>query len=237
MVVRIRGFQVVDIFDMLDDKLRFVHRFYDTVSRPFSLVIAKIENHEEPYDVYDMEDPVPFEIEWQENRESLNVLGQCCLSLVQRSFKEFLAAFVARSNCVRESEVPKLIGKQRGEKSWFDSYQRYFRQTYEIEWSRSPVSPNFLEEISLARNAVWHDGSVWDLTVKQDQKYYDRFPDSLFADDWEKETWPYTWSESLPYQPHKIDITADKLKLAIEAVRGFCSYLDEQWESHAQFLE
>lgn len=228
----------MDIFAMLDDKLRFIQRFYETASEPFSLVINKIENHEEPYHVYDMEDPFPFEIEWQENRESLNVLGQCCLSLVQRSFKEFLDEFVVRSS-LRTGKDPKLEAKKvkEGKGCWFYKYQKYFGETYRIKWMNAPVDVSFLEEISLARNAVWHNGSVWDLTVKQDSAYYKRFPDSLFADEYQKEIWPHIWGEGLHEQPHVIEVTADKLKIATEAVRAFCSWLDEQWESHAQFLE
>ena len=223
---------------MLDDNLRFIQRFYETASEPFSLVIIKIEKHEEPYHVYDIEDPVPFEKEWQKNRESLNVLGRCCLSLVQRSYKTSLDEFVVRSN-LKSGKDPKLEAKKlnKGKGCWFDKYQKYFGEIYGITWRNAPIDVSFLEEISLARNAVWHNGSVWDLIVKQDQTYYKRFPYSLFADEHEKTVWPGIWGASLHEQPHEIEVTADKLRIATGAVRVFCSYLDEQWESHAQFLE
>jgi hypothetical protein len=91
--------------------------------------------------------------------------------------------------------------------------------------------------MSLARDAVWHNGSFWDLDVKQDQDYYKRFPSSLFADDHEKGIWPHIWSASLHEQPHRIEVTSDKLRFAVDVVKDFCSYLDAQWESHAQFLQ
>ena len=228
----------MDIVAILNSKLEFIERFYLTASEPFATVIAKIEKHEEPYHVYDIEDPVPFDIAWQENRESLNVLGQCCLALVQRVFKEFLDEFVVRRN-LETGKDPKIEAKKlkEGTGCWLHKYQKYFVNTYRINWENAPVDASFLEEISLARNAVWHDGSVWDLTVKQNQAYYKRFPDSLFADEYQKAIWPSIWGESLHEQPHVIEVTAVKLRIATEAVRVFCSYLDEQWESHAQFLE
>ncbi|MSO20712.1 MAG: hypothetical protein EXQ56_09675 [Acidobacteria bacterium] len=225
----------MDILDMLSRKLRFLERFYANASESFTTVISKIENQEEPYDNFDSEDSVPFEGEWQDAQESLNILGQCCLSLVQRSFGEFLPGFISRSEQLDLTEVSEFVSRQATGKSDFKRYKNFYKNRYDIDWDKAPVGLSSLEEIALARNAIWHDGSIWDLSVKQDSKYFVRFPDSLFASDWEKDAWPHVYSSSAKFEPHRIEVTAEKLRIAIGIVQEFCVYLDNEWESRVQF--
>jgi hypothetical protein len=79
--------------------------------------------------------------------------------VVQSSLKEYLhgCLFVARSGKPQRSR----------RESWFDAYQRHFNDRLGIDWTESPVQPQLIEEINLARNDVQHTGKgIWNGPVQ-----------------------------------------------------------------------
>src|SRR6185369_2569057 len=113
----------------LRDKLNFIRRFYDIASEPFVITMHKIEEHEEPYDQYAMEDEEPpFLVEWLDADESLNILGKSCLCLLQNAFKNYLDGFVENyTYCLPKEVAGKSPSNTKG-KNWFERYRNYFLQ-------------------------------------------------------------------------------------------------------------
>jgi hypothetical protein len=213
----------MDILGILADKLEFVRRFYKTASGPFVDVKAKIEAAEEPFNFEGppREEP-PFLREWVDAVESLNILGQLCLCLVQRSFKEFLVGFV--KNTGRE---PPREGQ-----NWFATYRSFYLREYDIDWRGAPVDISFLEELTLARNSILHSGTghdIYRLAHAQSRDYYARFPQGLFTSEIDQSL----WSGMGQNQPARIEVTEEKLELAIRSVDEFCSYLDRVFRERA----
>jgi hypothetical protein len=118
----------MDVLGVLRDKLGFIRAFYKTASEPFFTIKKKIENSQEPssYNGPASEEP-PFLPDWVDAAESLNLLGQWCLCLVQRSFKDFLIGLI------------KNTGKEPSKgQNWFKRYKSFFLNEYHIDWDKGP---------------------------------------------------------------------------------------------------
>jgi hypothetical protein len=78
--------------EILDSKISFLQVFYQLTTEPFREIKMKIDANEEPFvargNPKDYDEP-PFLTEWQEADEGLRVQGQVCLTLLQRSFREY----------------------------------------------------------------------------------------------------------------------------------------------------
>ena len=198
----------MDLMWFLRDKLGFIQRLHDSASEPFVTKMKKIENYEPPFDVYYTADPEsdepPFLAEWIEASEAADILGNCCLCLVQSALKQFLEAFL------QETGEKPPAGKQ----DWFKRYRTFFRETYGIEWEKGPVKMEVLEDLNLARNDIQHEGSLMVKHMIQSRTSAERFPDSIFAEAFVVRS--------------KIAVNRDSLAAAIQAVDGFCEYLQRE---------
>jgi hypothetical protein len=203
------------------DKLEFIRRFYEITSEPFVETKRKIDQHEEPFSNFDVEDgEPPFLLEWEEADQSLNVLGKSCLCLLQNSFTNYLKAFIQHYAPVDENVTLENVGS-----NGLERYRRVFWGRFNIDWVTSPVDVDALEEINLARNDIQHGGTFYNLEHRQDDKYFDRFPDSIFADEFERGLVPAAGAA----QPYRITVSKANLLAAIKSVEDFCAYLDNEW--------
>ena len=217
----------MDVLALLEGKLNFVLKFYETASEPFHVVMRKIELHEKPYDDFDPEhgEP-PFLSEWLYNSEAVNLLGKACLCLVQQAFKDYLDGFIDRSYGYGLIEKPNKNSKMKG-KSWFEKYRNFFQEVYFIDWGKATVDVSFIEDINLVRNAIQHNGTVYDLSHQQTEDHFRRFPNSPFVNELDKLLFE---SEPEVGAPYRITVTLDNLSEAIQSIYDFCCFLDAEWQ-------
>lgn len=215
--------------EILKAKLTFLRAFYQLTTEPFLEVKRKIEANEEPFvargNPEDYSEP-PFLSEWLEADEGLKLQQQICLSLLQRSLKEFL------DRTIRDHRG-KPRKPKKGE-SWFDTYKAWFLEEAAIQWETAPVSLDRMEELSVARNCIQHGGEthggpgdVFDshaLLKRQSINYQERFPDAFFADEFESRIWK---EQNYP-QPVTISLTPEKLEIAIADILAFCKFIQEK---------
>ena len=223
----------VDILYFLRTRLKFIVRFYDTASEPFRKTKEKIEKGEPPYVQTHIDSGEPeYQAEWNESEECLGVLGQACLSMVKVSLEAYLKAFVRRMQGWYPTVFPEMQSKleERNPKGWLGRYERVFREEFSIDWAKSPVPPTILEEIVLARNDFEHNVDIGVLSVRQGKEHFQKFPESIFADDMEVAALhePLDLQEGGPIFPWRLKVDRTKLLLATDAVSGFCEWLEEQ---------
>jgi hypothetical protein len=210
------------VLPSLLDKLNFIRRFYEITSDAFVDTKRKIEQHEEPFHHFNIDDEEPpFLAEWLDADESLNILGKSCLCLLQNAFFNYLRGFIDSYAPVNAVVTLNTVGGD----SAFEKHRRVFLQAYNIDWAASPVDVHFLEEINFARNDIQHGGTFYDMEHRQNPQYFNRFPASIFADQWERELFANDGGMRQP----RITVTRDSLFAAIEAIEDFCSYLDAEW--------
>lgn len=218
------------LFEFLEDKLEFISKFYDTAAGPFETDLKKIDGHEEPYDTFGDEEDVepPFLSQWLADTESLNLLGKACLCLVQSAFRSYLDWFIIRSGCeelLADNRMVNINKTIKGKNNWFEKYQAAFLKYFGIDWQASPLLA-LVEEVNLARNRIEHGGTFYDLSHKQDTVYFNRFPDSVFANELEKAG----FSDEEAKEPCRISVTREGLVIAIDGIKSFCEYLEREWQ-------
>jgi hypothetical protein len=202
----------MDILAQLKDRLRFIERLYITTFTPFAETKRKIDAGESPfippYFDPDRDDPdeMPFQDEWEEADDALNLVGQFAVSLVQTSLRQYLDAFILLSGRTAPS----------GPGHWFPRYKQLFLDAYGVDWQAGPVPLNEIEELNLARNDIQHPGFEFGMNRKRSKVHQSRFPQGLFAD---------VAGQALRLED--LVVSADSLREAIRRVECFCEFLDK----------
>ncbi len=210
----------MNILAGLRDKLRFVERHYESASEPFRETKRKIEVGEAPFEPppFDPETATDFEPpfleEWQEADESLNLVGQAALQLVQCAFRDYLSWFVKLSR----------VQLTATGSNWLERCKRHFADAYGIDWELGPVPVEELEELNLARNDVEHNGQPFGMTRHQSCEHQRRFPQGVFVHEIDRQVAKSSGHDWLG----RIDVTREGLGVAIRRVEAFCEFLDAQ---------
>jgi hypothetical protein len=202
-------------FKILQDKLEFICWFFDLTIAPFVEIKRKIEAGEDPYQYSISPDDTerPFVMEGMDAHYAIQLQGQLCLNLLQRSLREYLDETVK----ISLPDAPCTKG------NWFLNYKKWFLAKG-VDWSASPADLSLIEEMTLARNNVQH-GSPADsdsLIKQQDQNYHDRFPNGRFQNDFEAQIF-----RNCGPKLHSIELTKEKLQGAVEETLTFATFIDE----------
>ena len=226
-----RGFLLkkttVDTLYFLRQRLRFIRRFYGNASFPFTEQKRKIEVGEDPFIPsynYEYEEP-PFLDEWIEAEESLDVLGQACISMLANSLHLYL------EECVKELGVgcPDKAAK----KGWINGYRVFFEEKLRICWKAGPTTPEFLDEIALTRNRAQHPEHIDMLGIAQSKHDFAKHRRPFFADEAEMQAMENSElpEEEWLFGPWCLKITKDKLLAAIDQVEHFSIWFEDQYRS------
>lgn len=203
-------------FKILQDKLEFITWFFDITTAPFVEIKRKIESGEDPYQSSispeDDSEP-PFVLEGIDAHHAIQLQGQLCLNLLQRSLIEYLDETVKLS----QRKAPR-----KGD-NWFKNYKEWFLAEG-VDWGASTACLSLIEEMTVARNRVQH-GSPNDshsLIKQQDQNYHDRFPNARFQNDFEAGIF-----RNFGPKLHSIELTKENLQDAIEQILSFTTFIDQ----------
>jgi hypothetical protein len=216
----------MDYLYFLRDRTRFIRAFYDEAAAGFIERKRKIEAGEEPFaPSYSFEADEPaFLDEWCEADESLDVLGQMCISFLAGSLQLYLKEALADRRVV-PSEDTKAAFKQ----GWINGYRAVFRGQLGIDWTTGPSNLAILEEMVLARHRAQHPESITTLRVAQSAKDAIKYPRGFFADEFElaaatRRDPPLTDD----VRPLRLNVTREKLCTAIDEVERLCDWLNGQ---------
>jgi hypothetical protein len=217
----------MDIIPELERHLKFVGRFYNGAAEPFEATKRKIEAGEEPYvprcEPGDF-DGYEYEEEWNEAEDSLRVLGQCALGLLEKALHDYLREFAMREARVgRADDFSPIIQRCKGG-SWFEKICSFLQQENRVDWPRSPVPVERIEQINLARNDVNHHPTIESTWPTQSERHFRKHPVSVFAD--ELDLLALTGADGVPMCPVTINVTRQKLMASIEDVQQFCAFVE-----------
>ncbi len=236
----------MNVHYFLKARTRFIRQFYDDAAFPFTERKRKIEVGEEPFvPPYSEDGDPPFEVEWIEADESLDVLGQACISMLaatlQLYFKEWVDEIHRRFGSDQLAKVG--IGRPQDNKAafkegWINGYRAFFQDKLKIDWTDVPSNLGVLQEVVLTRNRAQHPERIMSFRIDQSQRDAMKYPRSFFADELELKVFadapevPAEW-----VRPWRLNVTRGKLFAAVDEVDGFCAWLEERllaWPSRVQ---
>jgi hypothetical protein len=214
----------MDVRYFLERRLAFIDHYYRTAASPFLERKRLIEAGESPFvPPYSEDGEPPFLEEWLEADESLQILGQTCLSMLSASFHLYFTTWERRLG-IPVAESLKSTFKKRG---WFNGYKAYFMQNFQVNFEDSSCNLHLLEELVLARNRVQHPESISSRSTSYSADDLKKLPSPFFVGEREFDLLlSADESERNWLVPPTISVTEAKLQAALAEVRRFSDWLE-----------
>lgn len=215
----------MDVCYFLGERLAFIEQFYFNSAASFIERKRKIDEEEYPFIPVYSEDVEPaFYPEWFEASESLQILGNTCISMVSASFHLYFKTLM--KNLGRSiNDLDKAMFRKYG---WFNGYKAYFLREFNIVFENSSCNLSLLEELVLVRNRVQHPESIISQRLSYSNSDLKKVPRPFFMDNYESELLA-DMSEgelSLLVLP-AIEVTQEKLKDAILEIIRFSDWMEQ----------
>ncbi|WP_186136918.1 hypothetical protein [Burkholderia gladioli] len=215
----------MDVAWFLNRRLDFIRQLYATSSAPFVDRRAKIESAEEPWiPPYSEDGEPPFQLEWQEANDSVDVLGHMCVCLLASSLQAYLQTRVILDYGKLTDEENRHAFKKR--EGWIRGYNIIFTEAFGIPFEEGPVSLDALEDIVLTRNSIQHEIELTSIRPRHaDRK--SGAARSVFLDAGEVELFDgidqdaTTW-----FSPPTVHVNRETLESSINTVQRFVAWLD-----------
>ncbi|MBE7542827.1 MAG: hypothetical protein M9913_20745 [Bryobacteraceae bacterium] len=197
----------------MSKKLRFIQRHYEGATHPFTSIMQKIIDREPPFDndpnvMPESSDP-PFLEDYLDAVQSVAVVGDSCLCLVQSVLMDYLRDRIKMAGGRLPTDARKRALLLR--------YRDYYRDRLEIDWSHGPIEFAKLEEIVLARNEIVHQSCVYSHFSFASDKFAAKYPRSSYI------------VRYAPASAH-IFVGPDAIADACATVEQFCAFLEDQWK-------
>ncbi|MCA8162060.1 hypothetical protein [Burkholderia cepacia] len=213
----------MDVAWFLNRRLDFIRQLYAQSSAPFVDRRTKIEKEEEPWiPPYSEDGEPPFELEWQEANDSIDVLGHACLCMLASALQAYLQTRV-RLHCEELSPEDRTRVFKKG---WVRGYDTIFTEAFKIPFADGPVPIAVLEDIVLTRNSIQHDLGI----TTNRPKHADRKPGaarSVFLDAREVELLDRLDSDAQTWlAPPMVHVSQASLEATINTVERFVAWLD-----------
>lgn len=213
----------MDLCYFLERRLAFIEQYYRAARAPFLERKKQIEGGEEPFLPPHSEDgEPPYLEEWLEADESLQILGQTCVSMLSASFHLYFTTLQ------RRLDVPVATSLQPTFKSgWFNGYRAYFSQNFQVKFEVSGCNLQLLEELALARNRVQHPESILSRSATYTDGDLKKLPRPFFASEREAELMVGADDGERSWlMPPTINVTEEKLQASFAEVRRFSVWLE-----------
>jgi hypothetical protein len=216
----------MDIAYFLKSRTAFIRYFYENAVRPFNDIKIAIEHEEEPYiPPYSEDSEPPFQEEWMDAEQGVEIVGHACISMLSSSLHLFLRSWVNRL----EQEHGMKFNANFKKKGWFSGYKQIFDEL-ELPLSQCGASLDVVEQITLARNRVQHPEELTELRVDHSESDLKRFPKPFFANETELKMATHDGDGSATWwlRP-SVKSTKEKIFEAINQVEVLCSWLEEEY--------
>ena len=214
----------MDVRHFLESRLSFIERFYRDASAPFLERKRLIEAEEEPFvPPYSEDEEPPFLSEWLEADDSLQVLGQSCLSMLAASLHLYFRTWERQLRRPVDESLRSTFNKR----GWFAGYALYYARNFGVIFDSSPCNLALLEELVLARNQVQHPDEITSHHAYYSKDDLRKVSSPFFVGDRELELLAsIDQSESSWLLPPTIHVTAEKLAAALSEIRAFVAWLE-----------
>ena len=170
-------------------------------------------------------DEPPFQTEWSDAMESLDVLGLTCVSMLWSSLQVYFLAWEARSQvCWEPGERTQLFRKQ-GVRGYVD----HIVQRLAVPGNDCPADLDLLEQVVLVRNAVQHPDRLTDLIPQHRRSDLMKHPRPFFMTDSEGVFLTGKLADVSFMQP-RVRVSAAQLMHAVDEAEALGCWMAEHLE-------
>ena len=212
----------MDVLFWYKERTGFIRSFYEQASAPFDERIAKIQAGELPFEPpYGDSDEPPYYVEWEEAKESLEVLGQTCVSMLSASLKLYFLTW--------EKELGvRMSGRERKrafKHGFLSGYKAYFGTLVGVSWGECPADFELVEQVVLARNAVQHPADITRLRPVHPSRDLRKRRTPFFIDDFGREYTEGDFAEISWLNP-AVSVSGGQLLAAVEETESLAEWLE-----------
>ena len=225
----------MDVLWFLNQRLDFAAQFYETAAAPFCERLRRIQAEESPYVPPYSEDGEPaYLAEWIEAHDSLQMLAYSCVSMLTAAIHLYFQAWEHESGrrVDRKDETLMAVFSKRG---YLHGYAAHFNACAGLAFDRSPANLSLLEEVILVRHRIQHPDSIAQSLPNFSDSDLKKLGRPFFLNPREEELMLEAEAAERDWLiPPTVHITAEKLRAAIDEVRKFAAWFEEQ--ANARFF-
>lgn len=214
----------MDVLFWFKERTGFIRRFYEQASAPFDERTANIEAGEPPFEApYDESDEPPYYVEWEEAKESVEVLGQTCLSMLSASLKLYFVTWEKELPVCMSADERKRLFKH----GFLDGYKACLGTLVGVPWDECPADLELVEQVVLARNAVQHPVDITRLRPLHPSRDLRKRRSPFFMDDLGRAYTEGDFAEIAWLNP-AVSVSAKQLFAAVEETESLVDWLEPQ---------
>lgn len=215
----------MDVRYFLKRRTRFIRRFYETASAPFSETIRKIEAEEAPFDnppYYEDGEPHYLE-EWIEADTGRELVGRSCVSMLAGTLGLFF----------REWEAALGIVWEPGEraKAWRTGlragYLPALGRAVHLPVDDCPADLAVIEQVILARNRDQHPEDIGTLEVRHTESGRKKFPQLFFVSEIERNIYTQPDMQDMYLMNPAVHVSRAQLFAAIDEVEKLAAWFEK----------
>jgi hypothetical protein len=215
----------MDVSFFLRERLQFIRQFYSNSAGSFEATKQKIENEEEPFiPNYSEEGEPPFQAEWQQAEDSLQVLGTVCISMLSSSLKLY---FTTVDQLYRFE--PLSLYRAAFKKGFIRGYAAFYRNELRIDFQNAPCDLPRLEEIVHIRNAFEHPSEIYSQRLSHPSARQES-PSMFFCREHELNAWDLIEEKEKEWfcLPPAVHVDLARLTEALDSASRFGDWLENQ---------
>ena len=215
----------MDVLFWFKERTGFIRSFYEQASAPFEDRIAQIEAGEPPFEpMHDESDEPPYYVEWEEAKESLEVLGQTCVSMLSASLKLYFVTWEEELGvCITGQERKRAF--KRG---FLNGYKACLGTLAGVSWGECPADLELVEQVVLARNAIQHPVDITRLRPPvHPSRDLRKRRSPFFMDDFGRECTEGEFAEIGWLNP-AVSVSGRQLLAAVDETEALADWLEPQ---------
>ncbi|TWO68082.1 hypothetical protein FN976_24410 [Caenimonas sedimenti] len=213
----------MDILYFLKERTRLIRLYYAGADATFAQTLKSIRAGREPF-VPRPEDAEsgepPFQSEYDDNVELLEVSGRVCLSMLAASLKLYFAAW-KRDLCLALTKADVSTFKANG---YVSGFRDLLAREVGIDWGTCPADLALVEQVVLARNREQHPEHITRLAVTHAEADIARHPRPFFMSEFEASLADPVTGEF--WMQPSVHVPKEKLSDAITEVEKLCDWLE-----------
>lgn len=220
----------MDTLFFFKERTGFIRKFYEDASSVFYDRIARIKGGEPPFDGVDGSaheyDEPPFQDEWAGARQSLEVLGLTCISMLSASINAYFLVWEAEAGLKWDQDERSTLFRKSG----IRGYVRMIEELLNLPVDQCPADLVLMEQVILARNATQHPDRIADLIPRHRRSDLKKYPQPFFITEFESIFLQGELADISLFIP-RIRVSQEKLLHALEESETLAAWLDERLQS------
>jgi len=219
------GNSLMNLAYFLRERTKIIRLFYEKGRLPFEQQKRDIEDEVPPWEPSwfnpETDDPEPpFLDDWMQAEQTRELVGLLAVSLLSDTLKLYFVELEQRIGLVfTEKKEQKALFKQ----DFVEAYRQILECIMGDTYATCPVRFDLIEQVVLARNDFAHNTELLTFQTRHNKQTLEKHPNPFFVETF----YPPDSGEPSPWKTIKVEVSRDKLMMAIEEVEKLADWVQQ----------